>query len=122
MGRKRVRQCRCCGERLEATRLWVCEACTAAGLGARLPTWEPVDRRELLEVARERERLGLPPLEGMSMEEISALAWLFHKAGYGSYGKLRGYVESTGKLPPRPGQPEEAEQASEPGRQWRGGN
>lgn len=123
-GHKRARLCKCCGEKLEPTQLWVCAACTAAGLGAKLPVWEPVDRRELLEVARSREARGLPPLEGMSMDEISALAWLFFPVGYGSYGKLRGYVDMTGKLPPLPPEDEngddEPQEAAEAGKQWRG--
>lgn len=117
---RKPRPCRCCGGKLPPDRLRVCESCQAAGLAYHMDRYEPVDREELYAVAVVREARGLPPLEGMSMEEISALAWLFRKSGYGTYGKLRGYVESTGKLPPRLGQPEEAP-TDEPGRQWRGG-
>ena len=52
-------------------------------------------------MARERQTLGENPLAGMSMEEISALAWTYRRDGYGSYGKLRGYVHATGRLPDR---------------------
>ena len=41
------------------------------------------------------------PLEGMSMDEIAALAWTYRREGCGSYGKLRGYVRMTGRLPDR---------------------
>ena len=59
------------------------------------------DVRELERVARAREVVGKRPLEGMSIGEISALAWTYRKEGYGSYGKLRGYVDATGRMPER---------------------
>ena len=59
------------------------------------------DVRELERVARAREAIGRRPLEGMSIGEISALAWTYRKEGYGSYGKLRGYVDATGRMPER---------------------
>ena len=52
-------------------------------------------------MARERQAFGANPLEGMSLAEIAALAWTYRRDGYGSYGKLRGYVYMTGRLPER---------------------
>lgn len=94
---RKIRKCKCCGAPLDWTRLRICESCQAAGMGTALPKGQ-IDAEELLRVARERERLGFPPLEGMTMAEVSALAWLFPT--YSSYGKFRAYVWSTRKLPP----------------------
>lgn len=79
-------------------RLWICESCQEQGM-----TVDPgrPDVRELERVARAREAVGKRPLEGMSIGEISALAWTYRKEGYGSYGKLRGYVDATGRMPER---------------------
>ena len=104
MGRTlKARRCRGCGCILSPVKLWLCDDCTAAGVGARMSPYESADREALLQVAKAREERGLPPLEGMTMDEKSALAWLFRKSGYGSYGKLTGYVRATGKLPPMEG-------------------
>lgn len=95
---RKLRRCSCCGAPMNGTRLRICEDCQAAGMGAKLPIGN-INAEELLAVARNRERMRLPPLSEMTMEEISALAWLF--PAYSSYGKLRAYVWSTGKLPPK---------------------
>ena len=79
-------------------RLWICESCQAQGMTVEQGR---TDVRELERVARAREAVGKRPLEGMSIGEISALAWTYRKEGYGSYGKLRGYVEATGRMPER---------------------
>ena len=79
-------------------RLWICESCQAQGMT--VEQGRP-DVRELERVARAREAVGKRPLEGMSIGEISALAWTYRKEGYGSYGKLRGYVDATGRMPER---------------------
>lgn len=97
--RKSVRRCRCCGAALQPTRLWLCEECQAAG--RTVPKKERVDTEELEAVARERQASGQNPLEGMSLDEVSALAWEYRSEGYGSYGKLRGYVYATGRMPER---------------------
>ena len=55
---------------------------------------------EVLEVAREREAMGIIPLYDMSMEDVAALAKCF-KTPYNTYGKLRAYVEQTKTLPPQ---------------------
>ena len=83
---------------MPAERLWICESCQEQGM-----TVDPgrPDVRELERVARAREAVGKRPLEGMSIGEISALAWTYRKEGYGSYGKLRGYVDATGRMPER---------------------
>lgn len=93
-----VRKCRCCGSELRPCCLWVCEECQALGRGRQIRA-EGIDARELLLVARKRETLMIDPLKDMDAGEISALAWLFRKSGYGSYGKLRAYVHATGHLP-----------------------
>lgn len=79
-------------------RLWICESCQAQGMTVEQGR---TDVRELERVARAREAVGKRPLEGMSIGEISALAWTYRKEGYGSYGKLRGYVDATGRMPER---------------------
>ena len=98
MAKRIKRFCRCCGEPMPPVRLWICESCQAQGM-----TVDPgrPDVRELERVARVREAVGKRPLEGMSIGEISALAWTYRKEGYGSYGKLRGYVDATGRMPER---------------------
>ncbi len=40
-------------------------------------------------------------LRGMSLSEVAALA---ERAYHMSYGRLMGYVHSTGRLPPKPGE------------------
>ena len=81
--------------------LWVCEDCRAAGRASELDVIGQINGEELEQVARERQAAGMSPLAGMSVEEIQALAWLYRREGYGSYGKLRGYVDATGRLPKR---------------------
>ena len=100
MGRRpKVRRCKCCGKKMNPMRLWICEECQAEG--RTIPANGKINTAELEAVARERQTLGENPLAGMSMEEISALAWTYRRDGYGSYGKLRGYVHATGRLPER---------------------
>ena len=65
------------------------------------PKAAEIDPKELERVALERQAFGLPPLEGFTMDEIAALAWTYRREGYGSYGKLRAYVHTTGKMPVR---------------------
>ena len=104
MGRRRKteaaeRRCRCCGSVLPIQCLWICEPCQSIGRG-RQYKGELTDSEELLRIAQERVKCKVDPLEGMNMEEIAALSWMFRHSGYGSYGKLREYVRQTGKLPP----------------------
>ena len=96
--KKTARKCKVCGGALEETNLWLCESCQAAGMGERIKRPE-IDTMELLTVARRREGMGLPPLEGMKMEEINALARCWSPP-YSTYGRFRGYVWHTGRLPP----------------------
>lgn len=102
MARKgKPRLCRGCGCTLLPEKLWLCDECSAAGVGTRLNPHRLSDREELLGVARAREAAGLDPLEGMSLEDKTALAWCFRRTGYGSYGKMTGYVRANGgRLPP----------------------
>ena len=76
--------------------MWLCGNCQAAGFGRNLKSGA-MDGQELLAVARVREG-KTPPLYGMGLDEISALARLFRDP-YNTYGKLRGYVEMTGRMP-----------------------
>lgn len=100
MGRKKkVRTCRCCGKKMNPMRLWICEECQEEG--RTIQTYGKINTAELEAVARERQAFGANPLEGMSLAEIAALAWTYRRDGYGSYGKLRGYVYMTGRLPER---------------------
>ena len=56
---------------------------------------DPAMVERLMEEAKDRERTGQDPLYGMSVEEISVIAWALRI----SYGKLRAHVNSYGKLP-----------------------
>lgn len=96
--RRKGRLCRCCGKNMSPTCLWVCHDCQEKGRGKQIapPT---LNGAELRQVAEARADAMINPLEGMSIDEISCLAWEYRALGYGSYGKLRGYVEVTGKLP-----------------------
>lgn len=96
---RKGRKCHCCGSALKPSCLWLCEECQALGRGRTLQKGS-FDARELLQIAREREKQGIAPLKDMDMAEKSALAWLFRNSGYGSYGKLRAFVDEMGKLPP----------------------
>lgn len=96
---KKIRTCKCCGARMGPNRLWLCESCREAGMTVKPP--ERINTQELDAVARARQEAGENPLEDMSLAEIAALAWDYRKEGYGSYGKLRGYVRMTGRLPER---------------------
>ena len=97
--KKQVRHCRCCGEEMSPVCLWICESCQAIGRTVAHP--RQINTQELETVARTRQDFGLNPLAGMTLDEIAALAWTYRREGYGSYGKLRGYVAMTGKLPDR---------------------
>lgn len=96
MAKKNERFCECCREPLAAERIRLCESCQAAGLGQNIKT-RAVDGRELLAVARAREG-KIPPLHGMGLDGIAAIARLF-RAPYNTYGKLRGFVAMTGRMP-----------------------
>ncbi len=69
------------------------------GRGAELNVGEAIGA-DVLEVVRYREQFSTKPLEGLGLEEVAALARMF-KPPYSTYGRLRGYVQETGKLPPR---------------------
>lgn len=97
--KRKVRHCRCCGGEMSPFRLWICENCQAIGRTVIPP--QQINTQELETVARTRQGFGLNPLEGMTMDEIAALAWTYRREGYGSYGKFQGYVSATGKLPDR---------------------
>ena len=84
---------------MPATCIWLCESCQALGLGARNHK-RHLDQWEVLEIAKEREEQEIIPIYGMKLEEIAALAKCY-TAPYNTYGKIRSYVESTKKLPPR---------------------
>lgn len=95
---RRVRTCRWCGRRMGVDRLWLCKDCQALGRGAQMPS-VMVEPREVLAVAKSLEAQGIYPLEGFKMEDVACLARCY-KPPYESYGKLKGYVEGTGRLPP----------------------
>ena len=100
MSRRKIRHCKSCGEKLPPGRLWLCEACSAAGVGFHTARNAKINAQELLEVALERQEWTQEPLYGMSMEEIAAIASLYCPGPYGSYGKLRSYVREMHRLPP----------------------
>lgn len=95
--KRRIRRCRSCGAILAGTRILLCESCQAAGMGRDIRA--ETDAEMLLEVAKRREQMRVPILEEMGLSEIAALARLY-RTPYCTYGKFRGYVESTGRLPP----------------------
>ena len=94
----RVRVCKSCGKKMPSTCLWLCESCQALGLCARVEK-KYGDQWDVLAVAKEKEALGIIPTFDMKMEDIVALAKCY-KPPYNTYGKLRGYVDSTKRLPP----------------------
>ena len=81
--------CRCCGREMEPTQIWICASCEAAGRT----------------VPRARGVQSGPILEGWGLDEIEALArylWDNGAKAYGTYGKLRGWCDNVGWLPPLP--------------------
>lgn len=94
----RVRVCKSCGKKMPSTCLWLCESCQALGLGDKMRDTGR-DHWDVLEVAKEQEAMGIIPIFDMKMEDIVALARCY-KPPYNTYGKLRGYVDSTKRLPP----------------------
>lgn len=102
--RHKPRLCRCCGREMEPTQVWICASCEAAG--RTIPRACGVQSgAELLAIARAREAAEEPILEGWGLAEIEALArYLWDKGAkaYGSYGKLRGWCDNVGRLPPLP--------------------
>lgn len=102
--RHKPRLCRCCGREMEPTQVWICASCEAAG--RTIPRARGVQSgAELLAIARAREAAEEPILEGWGLDEIEALArylWDNGAKAYGSYGKLRGWCDNVGWLPPLP--------------------
>lgn len=102
--RHKPRLCRCCGREMEPTQIWICASCEAAG--RTVPRARGVQSgAELLAIARAREAAEEPILEGWGLDEIEALArylWNNGAKAYGSYGKLRGWCDNVGRLPPLP--------------------
>lgn len=102
--RHKPRLCRCCGREMEPTQVWICASCEAAG--RTIPRARGVQSgAELLAIARAREAAEEPILEGWGLDEIEALArylWDNGAKAYGSYGKLRGWCDNVGRLPPLP--------------------
>lgn len=102
--RHKPRLCRCCGREMEPTQVWICTSCEAAG--RTVPRARGVQSgAELLAIARAREAAEEPILEGWGLDEIEALArylWDNGAKAYGSYGKLRGWCDNVGRLPPVP--------------------
>lgn len=102
--RHKPRLCRCCGREMEPTQIWICASCEAAG--RTIPRARGVQSgAELLAIARAREAAEEPILEGWGLDEIEALArylWDNGAKAYGTYGKLRGWSDNVGRLPPLP--------------------
>lgn len=102
--RHKPRLCRCCGREMEPTQVWICASCEAAG--RTIPRARGVQSgAELLAIARAREAAEEPILEGWGLDEIEALArylWDNGAKAYGTYGKLRGWCDNVGRLPPQP--------------------
>lgn len=96
--KRKERKCKCCKEVLPPTCIYLCEKCEEAGMGRRKKSWH-IEPQELLQIAQQRQYLGVDPIEGMDMAQVNTLARLF-KPPYSTYGRFRGYVRMTGKLPP----------------------
>ncbi len=102
---RKVRRCAFCGRRLKRLELRLCGDCVGDPLLLHGFGGSPdVNTEVLWALARRRSAAGRPPLEGMSIEEVNALARDCTGTPYATYGKLRAYVDSTGKLPPRRGE------------------
>ena len=96
---RKVRRCKCCGEVLPRVNIYLCDACQEAGMG-RKNNANTIAAQELLEIATQREMVGQNPITGMDMAQIDLLARCFLPP-YSTYGRFKGYVQATGKLPPR---------------------
>lgn len=97
MRKRKTRKCKICGADMGAYRLRICESCQAAGMGREIRT--SINTEELMNVANTRAASGTHILDEMTLDEIAALARLW-RAPFCTYGRFRGYVDETGKLPP----------------------
>ena len=95
----KLRRCKCCGEVLPKINIYLCDACQEAGMGRKNNT-NTIAAQELLSIAMQRQMVGQNPIKGMDMAQIDLLARCFISP-YSTYGRFRGYVQATGKLPPR---------------------
>ncbi len=85
---------------------WVCERCMETGAGRKAMEGRYItdaDAMEVLNAMRERERLEMPILDGLNDLAISAVARLYCGTPWHSYGRVRSYCDSTGKVPPMEG-------------------
>lgn len=102
--RRKTRRCAFCGRRLRKLELRLCSDCVRDPLLMHVfGKCGEINSAGLRILAVKRSQVGKPPLEGFSLEEVNALAREYEGTAYGSYGKLRGYVDATGKLPPERG-------------------
>lgn len=83
------RVCRVCGKCLVGRQIKYCTDCNK-GMFRTPPKPDALGRRV---------QSGAGPLAGMSIGEISYLAWNTYRM---SYGRLVGYVKEMGRLPPKP--------------------
>lgn len=104
---EKARRCRSCGSRkMRQIDAWVCEDCMETGAGRNAMEGRYItdaDAMEVLTAMRERERLGMSILDGLSDLAISAVARLYRGTPWYSYGRMRSYCDSTGKVPPMEG-------------------
>lgn len=98
MPKGKTRRCSCCKKKMPSTRISLCETCQKLGMGLRMRS-VAVPATEILAVAKERQSLGMNPIGEMNMNDVAALAKCF-RSPYHTYGRLRGFINATGKLPP----------------------
>ena len=97
-------KCRICGSgKMRPIDGWACMACQQLGSGKNALEGRYItrdDAEEILKAMHAREELKIPILEGFGDLEINSVARLYSGTEYSSYGRLRGYCDNTGRVPP----------------------
>ena len=96
--KRKKRRCKSCGAVMPPCNIYLCDACQEAGMG-RKNDKGLFEARELLLIAKCRQEIGVCPIAQMDMAQVNTLARCFMPP-YSTYGRFRGYVEETGRLPP----------------------
>lgn len=98
------RRCRACGStKMRPIDGWTCMECQMIGAGKNAMEnryIRPEVAMEILSAMRAREELKMPILQGFGDLEINSVARLYSGTAYSSYGRLRAYCDSTGRVPP----------------------
>lgn len=97
------RSCRGCGGELNKLDGLVCSKCIQIGGSRKAIEGTEITHEDavgLLLACREKQKRGIKVLSGLCDLEICALAKLHKGTPWHSYGRIRAYCDSTGKLPP----------------------